>query len=358
MPSPRTSQQPVVLDWDIAHPMMQYIRDLSLIFIATAKIVELPAGRQEPDRQQPGVAGLHRPPRGVHRRGRHVPADRRDHAEHDLVPLYQLPAVRLEQHPGAGQRPRGCRRRGGRARRAGRRCTPRRSARRSRSTRPERRDGETIATLAPGDVHLQSADKTGVYLARWENNGRLPFAVNLFDVRESDLAPRGLVPEGVPAALAESVQDQDRLQPRHRHPEAHGRPARTSGGTSPCSSSACCSSSGMSTTGGCLFEGMQINLAATRSGRTCSQPIVPNQAASNPPWLTNRWRSTLGEPSQPLGSTADQPRRPSRHRGAAWALWCNRSAGRNVRGRTRIDQGLQFEPAIRVAGFQGNRDDR
>ena len=41
-PSPKEVQQPVVLDWDIAHPMMQYIRDLPLVFIATAKVVELP----------------------------------------------------------------------------------------------------------------------------------------------------------------------------------------------------------------------------------------------------------------------------------------------------------------------------
>jgi hypothetical protein len=30
--------------------------------------------------------------------------------------------------------------------------------------------------------------------------------VNLFDVRESDLAPRGIVPDGAPANLAESYK--------------------------------------------------------------------------------------------------------------------------------------------------------
>ncbi len=34
----------------------------------------------------------------------------------------------------------------------------------------------------------------------------MPFAVNLFDFRESDLAPRGLVPEGTPASTAESYK--------------------------------------------------------------------------------------------------------------------------------------------------------
>ena len=37
-------------------------------------------------------------------------------------------------------------------------------------------------------------------------SGLLPFAVNLFDARESDLAPRGLVPEGAPASTAESYK--------------------------------------------------------------------------------------------------------------------------------------------------------
>ncbi len=41
---PKDVQQPVILDWDIAHPMMQYIRDLSLVYVAKASIVELPTG--------------------------------------------------------------------------------------------------------------------------------------------------------------------------------------------------------------------------------------------------------------------------------------------------------------------------
>ena len=34
----------MILDWDISHPLMQYIRDLSLVFVAKANLVELPAG--------------------------------------------------------------------------------------------------------------------------------------------------------------------------------------------------------------------------------------------------------------------------------------------------------------------------
>jgi hypothetical protein len=42
-------------------------------------------------------------------------------------------------------------------------------------------------------------DHVGIYHARWQPDGMLPFAVNLFDPRESDIAPRGLVPPGTPS---------------------------------------------------------------------------------------------------------------------------------------------------------------
>ena len=61
--------------------------------------------------------------------------------------------------------------------------------------------------LAPGDVHLQPR-RQGRHLPghAGSRSGRLPFAVNLFDFRESDLAPRGLVPEGAPTSTAESYK--------------------------------------------------------------------------------------------------------------------------------------------------------
>src|SRR5262249_51833468 len=37
-------QQPVILDWDISHPLMQYVRDLALVYIARARMVDLPPG--------------------------------------------------------------------------------------------------------------------------------------------------------------------------------------------------------------------------------------------------------------------------------------------------------------------------
>ena len=85
---PKEVQQPMILDWDIAHPMMQYIRDLSLIYVARANVVDLPVGREELDRQQPRPTGLHGVARGIYRCGRDLSLDGRDHAQYHLVSLY------------------------------------------------------------------------------------------------------------------------------------------------------------------------------------------------------------------------------------------------------------------------------
>ena len=68
------------------------------------------------------------------------------------------------------------------------------------------RAGVKVPRSPQGTFIYNNAEKTGVYLARWEPGGRLPFSVNLFDPRESDLAPRGLPPEGVPEGQAEAYK--------------------------------------------------------------------------------------------------------------------------------------------------------
>ncbi len=39
---PKAIEQPVILDWNISHPLMQYIRDLRLVFVAKANVIEPP----------------------------------------------------------------------------------------------------------------------------------------------------------------------------------------------------------------------------------------------------------------------------------------------------------------------------
>ena len=70
-----------------------------------------------------------------------------------------------------------------------------------------RRQGDETLTRTPqGTFVYNDTDAIGIYHARWEPDGILPFAVNLFDARESDLAPRGLVPDGVPPGEADAYK--------------------------------------------------------------------------------------------------------------------------------------------------------
>ena len=71
---PKDVVQPVILDWDIGHPLMQYVRDLSLVFVAKAQTVELPVGAKSLIDSEPGLAGVRRASRGLHRHRRDVPA--------------------------------------------------------------------------------------------------------------------------------------------------------------------------------------------------------------------------------------------------------------------------------------------
>ena len=72
--------------------------------------------------------------------------------------------------------------------------------------------------------------QTGLYHARWEPDGLLPFAVNLFDARESDLAPRGLVPDGVPADQADAYKIKIGYNPVAGTADHPAQSARTGGG--------------------------------------------------------------------------------------------------------------------------------
>jgi len=59
---------------------------------------------------------------------------------------------------------------------------------------------------AQGGFLYNDANATGLYHVSWPPSGASTFAVNEFDARESDLAPRGLVPEGTPASEADKYK--------------------------------------------------------------------------------------------------------------------------------------------------------
>jgi hypothetical protein len=73
-------------------------------------------------------------------------------------------------------------------------------------TDPAGKLSEPIGRSSQGAYLYNEANQTGVYRAQWQPQGKQAFAVNQFDLRESDLAPRGLVPEGTPESQAEAYK--------------------------------------------------------------------------------------------------------------------------------------------------------
>ena len=72
-------------------------------------------------------------------------------------------------------------------------------------------DGDTVRLDRGNRAEFGFGDteSVGVYLARWDGGGR-PFAVNLFDERESDLRPRTTVTIGSEQVVAGEGRDQPR----------------------------------------------------------------------------------------------------------------------------------------------------
>ena len=65
---------------------------------------------------------------------------------------------------------------------------------------------EHIKRSPQGTFVFNGAQKTGIYHVRWGKDMSSSFAINLFDPRESDLAPRGLVPSGLTEEEAKAYQ--------------------------------------------------------------------------------------------------------------------------------------------------------
>ena len=196
----------MILDWNISHPLMQYIRDLSLVFVAKANLRRAPAGSTTLIESNQGPLAFTVPREGFT----------------DTVVLFPLldgttpnttwfryisfPLFLLNSMQALGNVREGT---GEELSVAGpARGPPRRDPGQGRHGHLRRRPARPTGSPAPrrGPSSTTRPTTTGLYHARWEPDGLLPFAVNLFDFRESDLAPRGLVPDGVPESQAEAYK--------------------------------------------------------------------------------------------------------------------------------------------------------
>jgi hypothetical protein len=193
---------PVVLTWDVSHPMMQYIRDLSTVVVRKAVTCEIPTGATPLIEGNGGALAFIAP------RGGFVDAvvgfsllDGTDFNTNwqlkSSFPLFLYNTIRSlgNARDSSGDEIH---------------LPDMPTVLRADSLAPTvdvygptGTKLETVKRSPQGTFVFNSARTTGLYQVRWGKDQSLSFAVNLFDPRESDLAPRGIVPPGLSDAQQE-----------------------------------------------------------------------------------------------------------------------------------------------------------
>ena len=203
--SAKTVEGPVILDWNIAHPLMQYIRDLSLVFVAKSNALELPPRATSLIESNQGPLAFTVPREGFTDTVVLFPlldgtTPNTTWFRYISFPLFLYNSIQALGNVREGTSEE--------VKTPGRPLILRAETlgKDIQVTAPGGTFTERLARTPQGTFVFNQATTTGLYQARWEPDGRLPFAVNLFDFRESNLAPRGLVPAGAPESQAESYK--------------------------------------------------------------------------------------------------------------------------------------------------------
>lgn len=205
--TPEAVEAPIVLDWDIAHPMLQYIRDLPLVLIRNALVVEPPPGSTTLVESDKGPIAFISPREGysdavigfsIYGEGDQLNTDWHTKLSFPVF-LYNTLRFLGNVQEALGEE----------VHQPGLPVVLRADATADRVTidPPEGPEVE-VRRSDLGTFVFNGADEPGLYRVSWEsadgeNTNRSVFAVNLFDARESDLAPRGIPPEGVSGREAE-----------------------------------------------------------------------------------------------------------------------------------------------------------
>lgn len=204
----REVEGPIILDWDITHPLIQYIRDLSQVRILKAKVVEPPAGSARLIESNRGVLAFVAPREGYSDAvvAFSVPYASEDRSLNtDWHTKYSFPLFLFNSLYTLGNIRDGS---GGEVDRPGRPMTLTADPTTQRIEVIPPPGGGRVQTLersSRGTFVYNGAERLGIYRVRWDGEVRDAFAVNLFDSRESDLAPRGLAPEGATEAEQEAA---------------------------------------------------------------------------------------------------------------------------------------------------------
>ncbi len=201
----RTVENPAILDVDASQPLMQYIRDLSVVRILKATIVDPPPGSAVLFESDSGPLAFVAPRNGFSDAVVAFSLLEGKTFNTDWVTKYSFPLFLFNALQSLGN----ARESAGeevhipgqtvvlRAENAPPTIT---------ITDPAGNSPTSVTRTPQGTFLYGDANATGIYHARWKPDGAQTFAVNQFDRRESDLAPRGLVPEGTPEALADAYK--------------------------------------------------------------------------------------------------------------------------------------------------------
>jgi Aerotolerance regulator N-terminal/von Willebrand factor type A domain len=200
----KTVESPLILDWDIAHPLLQYIRDLRLIVISNAQIIEPPPGATAIIHSSAGSLGLVVPRSGYTdaviafsiMKGKDFNTN---WPVHYSFPLFLFNALRVLGNAKESA--------GNEIHQPGQPVVLRAESLTDRVEVTSPKGAKAILKRTPqGTFVYNDGVDTGLYHVKWGKDGASTFAVNLFDERESNLATRGLAPRGVTGAQAEQFQ--------------------------------------------------------------------------------------------------------------------------------------------------------
>jgi hypothetical protein len=205
-------EEPVILDWDVAHPLMQFVRDLPTVGILKAIGIEPPPGSTTLIESNKGPLAFVAPREGYS--DAVVTFALMDGENFNTnwyrnisFPLFLFNAIQVLGNARESV--------GDEVHLPGQPALLRADSPTDTIT-VTAADGRTTRTLkrTPQGMFVdQDTDRTGIYHARWEPDGVYPFAVNLFDARESDIAPRGLVPSGTPPGQEDAYKIKIGYQP-------------------------------------------------------------------------------------------------------------------------------------------------
>ncbi len=201
----RTIENPAILDVNASHPLMQFIRELSVVRVLKATIVDPPPGSTVLFESDSGPVAFVAPRNGFSDAVICFSLVEGRDFNTDWVTKYSFPLFLFNALQALGN----ARESAGEEVHIPGQAVVLRAENAPPTmtiTDPKGKTSAPISRTVQGTFLFNDANLTGIYHAKWAPNGTQSFAVNQFDLRESDLAPRGLVPEGTPENQADAYK--------------------------------------------------------------------------------------------------------------------------------------------------------